>query len=240
MAAKNFLQLTNDALQQADEQSGSGSGKAALIIQGGINEAYADIAGIRDWKTLENSVTVTTSAGTNEYTPVTASASTCRIRRIQSVLDQTSNRYVEEIRREDFETEYPYVDPSATANQGSPLLWYQSGYTNNRDMKISLYPVPNSARSIKVIFTEEPLDLSGENDIPRIPDEYHFGLTYLGLAKYYEFQKDFVANYYRSLHNGLKQDILSAEFGQSDEMPAIQPISRRKGFIVGKIGRIYN
>jgi hypothetical protein len=175
-----------------------------------------------------------------EYTPIEASTSICRIRRIQSVIDQTSERYLSELRREDFETQYPYVDPSETDNQGAPLVWFQSGYDSNRNIKIKMYPVPEAARTILVTFTEEPLALVTPADVPRIPDQYHFGLTYLGLAKYYEFMKDPVASYYRSLHEDLKRKMLEAEFGTTDDMPQIKPMTPGGPVIQGKIGRVWN
>lgn len=241
MAAKTFVQLYTDAIQQADESAGSGASTAKTIIKSGINESYAEVASIRDWKTLENTGTISTVSGTFEYTPVTSSAATCRIRRIQSVMDETANRYLAEIKRSDFEKSYPYVDTTLSANLGAPTLWFQSGYTSNRDIKIKLYVVPNGAMTIRLYWYEEPLELSADADVPRIPDQYHYGLGYLGLAKYFEYQKDPIASYYRTLHEQYKQKILDNEWGDSDQMPQIMPQGfANRAVIVGKIGRIYN
>lgn len=235
MSSKTFSQLYNDGLQQADETTGSGVTVARTIIKAGINESYAEISGIRDWKTLENSTTVSTVASTEEYTPITSSASTPRIRRISSITDQTSNKFIDEITREKFEKTYP--NPSDT---GSPKLWYQSGYTSGRDIKFKLYQIPDGVYSLSVIYYEEPLELSADGDIPRIPDQFHYGLVYLGLAKYFEYQKDSMANYYRSLHQEFKDKILNVEYGDSDDMPQFEPQGQNKSFVIGKIGRIWN
>lgn len=206
----------------------------------GINEAYVDIASIRDWKTLENSGTVTTAVGTWEYTPVTSSGAVPRIRRIESVIDETNARYLEEVQREAFEQKYPYIDPTAANNQGSPLYWFQSGYTPNRDIKVKVFQAPNAALTLRAVWYEEPLDLVNDADIPRIPDQWHYGLVYLGLAKYYEFQKDFVSIYYRNLHDAYKAKVLEAEYADTTEMFEIQPIRLRNRFVRGKIGQVYN
>jgi len=241
MAAKTFLQLYTDALTQADETAGSGAATAKTIVKAGINESYAEIASIRDWKTLENTGTFSTASGTFEYTPVTSSASVCRIRRIQSVIDESDNRYLAEVKRSDFEKSYPYVDTTSTANLGSPTLWFQSGYTSNRDIKIKLYVVPNGAKTIRAYWYEEPLELSADGDIPRIPDQYHYGLVYAGLAKYFEYQKDPIAPYYRSLHEQYKQKVLNNEWGDSDQMPQMTPEGfPNQAVVIGKIGRVYN
>jgi len=240
MAYKTFSTIVDDALRQADETQGSGSTTARAIIKSGINESYSEIASLRDWKTLESSATITTESGVQEYTPVTSSfGSTPRIRRIQSILDETNNRFIEEVTREVFEQNYPYV---ASTDTGSPLVWYVSGYTNtsSRDIKVKFYKVPDSVLTLRAVYYEEPLEMTSDDTIPRIPDEWHYGLAYLGLAKYYEYQKDPIASYYRDLHEQFKRKVLDAEYNETDEMPSFRPESRGGGFITGKIGRIYN
>lgn len=240
MAYKTFLELQTDALRQVDETIGSGSTTARAIIKSGINESYSEIASLRNWKTLENSAEVTTVSGTQEYTPVaSAFGSTPRIAKIQSVLDETNSRFLQEVKREVFEQTYPYV---ASTDTGDPLVWYVSGYTNTtqRDMKIKLYKVPDSELTLRVVYYEEPLEMQSDDTIPRIPDEWHYGLNYIGIAKYYEFQKDPAAGYYRDLHEQFKRKILDAEFNETDEMPEFRPQGRDRGIITGKIGRIYN
>ena len=233
MAQKTFLELTQDAQRQCDDTSAT----ATLIIQSGINESYSEICGIRDWKQLENNTTIPAVAGTQEYTPITSGSSTPRIRRIESVKDETSNRYIDYIQREIFEKTYPYV---ASTDIGTPSLWYISGYNSNSDPMIKLYKVPDMARTYRVTFYEEPLELINNLDVPRIPDQFHSGLTYLGLAKYFEYQKDSFATYYRQMHEGYKSKILTIEYSPYDEMPSITPVQRSKAWVVGKIGRIYN
>lgn len=238
MASKTFVELYTDGLTQADELTGASSAAAKTIIKTGINESYAEIAGLKDWDTLTNSTSVSAAAGTEEYTPITGSSSVCRIRRIQSITDTTNNRYLNEVKRELFIRQYPSV--STTTDRGTPTLWYVSGYTSGRDIKFKLYLVPNSAATLKVLFTEEPLELSADSDVPRIPDQWHYGLSYLGLAKYFEYQQDPLANYYRSLHDQYKKKVLDAEWGETDEMPQMTPETASRGFVTGKIGRVYN
>jgi len=236
-----FLQLYTDALVQCDETAGSGSATAKAIVQQGINESYSEVASIRDWETLENNGTVSLVKGTMEYTPVVSSASVCRIRRIENVLDETNNRYLAEVRRDDFQKDYPYVDPTLATNQGNPSLWFQSSFTSNRDIRLKFWQVPGSTITARVFWIEEPLKLSADTDVPRIPDQFHYGLEYLGIAKYFEYQKDPIASYYRQLHEQFKQKILSNEWGDTDEMPAMHPQDvTGSGVVIGKLGRVYN
>jgi hypothetical protein len=234
LAYKTFAQLYNDGLQQADETSGSGNTTAKTIIKAGINESYSEICSIRDWKTLENSATITTAAGTEEYTPVTSSGSVCRIRRISTVVDETSNNFLNEVVREKLEQYYP--NP---VSNGKTAVWYQSGYTTGRDIKMKFYPIPDGVYSIKVTFYEEPLELSADGDIPRIPDQFQYGLVYLGLAKYFEYQKEQMANYYRQMHEEFKRKILSGEYGDSDDMPQILPITRAGNYTYDKSSKMF-
>lgn len=240
MAAKTFEQLYTDALTQADETEGSSAATALSIIQSGINESYAEVAGLRDWPTLQNTTTFSTTSGTNEYTPVTASSTVCRIRRVISIIDETNKHYLTEEQRDRFNQVYPYVNTSTDI--GIPSIWYESGYTSSRDINVKLYKVPDGTYTMRVFFYEEPLELSADADVPRIPDQFHYGLTYVGLAKYYEYQKDLVtANQYRQMHNDFKRKITTIETGFSDEMPAIRPVTQKNGgYIIGKIGRVYN
>jgi len=240
LAAKTFEQLYTDALTQADETEGSSASIARSIIQRGINESYSEVAGLRDWPTLQNTTTFSTTANTNEYTPVTASSIVCRIRRVISIIDETNKKYITEEKLDRFNQVYPYVD--TTNDVGIPSIWYESGYTSARDINIKLYKVPDSTYTMRAFFFEEPLELSADADVPRIPDQFHYGLEYKGLAKYYNYQKDLItAGQYMQLHEDFKRKILSAEIGFSDEMPAIQPLTQKNGgYVIGKIGRIYN
>lgn len=238
MAAKTFQELYTDALTQIDELTGSNAATAKTIVKAGINEAYAEAAGIRDWKTLENNTTITTASGTEEYTPIASSTSTPRIRRIQSIKDETNKVFLGELQREVFEQSYPYVDTST--DTGKPKVWYVSGYDSNRDIKVKLYYVPDGTYTLRVVFYEEPLALSGDSDEPRIPDQFHYGLTYLGIAKYFEFYKDPMGTYYRQLHEQFKNKIETIEWGDTDEMPAFRTEEPAQAVVTGKIGRIYN
>jgi hypothetical protein len=237
MAAKTFSELFTDGQRQADELTGNNAANAKQIIKEGINESYSEVASIRDWETLENETTFDSVAGTNEYTPVTSSSTVPRIRRIISILDETNDKYIQVVKREIFEQSYPYV---STSEQATPTIAYVSGYTSNRDIKIKLYPVPNGVATYRVRFYEEPLELTADGDIPRIPDQYHYGLTYLGIAKYFEFQKDSIASYYRDLHKEFKAKILSNEWGDVDEMPQFEPLTIKKTYSTTKIGRMFS
>jgi len=93
----------------------------------------------------------------------------------------------------------------------------------------------------QVFFFEEPLELVNDTDVPRIPDQFHYGLNYIGIAKYFEYQKDPISSYYRQLHEQFKEKILDNEWGDTKEMPQIMPQSIDEGgVIIGKLGRIYN
>jgi hypothetical protein len=231
--AKTFLELQNEALEIVDDTLT----RSRNIIKKGINEAYAEIAGIRDWDTLLNNTTVTTVSGTQEYTPIVSSDAVPRIRRITSIVDETNNRELQEVRRDVFKKNYPYV---ASTDTGDVTIFYISGYDTNRDIKFKVYKVPNSSLTLRVEYYEEPLEAQSDDHIFRIPDQFHSGLIYLGIARYYEFHKDPAANYYRELHEELKAKILGIEYGETDEMPSFQPQQLKSNCIVGKIGRIYN
>lgn len=240
MAAKTFSQLWNDGLIQADETGGTSASTAQLVIKAGINEFYSEVASIRDWDTLLNSKAFSTVAATMEYTPVVADATTCRIRRILSVSDETNTRYLEEVSKDEFDRLHPYIDPTVVANQGAPLMWFISGYDTNRNLNIKLFEVPDSVINLRTYFYEEPLELSVDNDVPRIPDQYHYGLVYGGLAKWFEQQQDPMANYYRQMMLEYKGKILANEYSASDEMPEFKTQSRNTVVVRGKIGRVYN
>jgi hypothetical protein len=237
MAAKTFSELFTDGQRQADELTGNNAANAKQIIKAGINESYAEVASLRDWETLKNETTFDSVAGTVEYTPVTSSSVVPRIRRIISILDETNDRYISFVKREIFEENYPYV---GTDDQGTPIVAYVSGYTVNHDVKVKLYPVPDGVATYRVRFYEEPLELTADSAIPRIPDQYHYGLTYLGLAKYFEFQKDPMADYYRKLHRDFKGAILANEWGDVDEMPQFEPLTIKKTYSTSKIGRMFS
>ena len=86
------------------------------------------------------------------------------------------------------ETQIITADPSQ-AESGAPMLWYEW------DGEMTLWPVPNDARSLTLYYTAYPEELTGISDeLLSVPDKFYNAVVDYVLMKCYEMDEAFDAS----------------------------------------------
>jgi hypothetical protein len=88
---------------------------------------------------------------------------------------------------------------------GSPTSFY---FNNGQ---LCLYPVPDSAKELKIVYYNKPAELSADDDVPEIPEEFHEAL-----ANYAAYQ------IMRSDRGALAETMNAADFHEHEFTEAIR------------------
>lgn len=88
---------------------------------------------------------------------------------------------------------------------GSPSSFYID------ENKVFLYPIPDSAKEMNIVYYKKPATLSADDDVPEIPEEFHEAL-----ANYAAYQ------IMRSDRGALSETINAADFHEREFSEAIR------------------
>jgi hypothetical protein len=165
--ATTYLQLVNDVLTRLREStvaSVSENDYSALIGKL-VNDAKREVEDAWDWEALASTYTITTSNGVTSYA-ITNAGDASRIHRVYN----TTNRIYLEERPHDYFISN--IDLAAQTTYGIPAYWATDGLNGSGDLKIQIFPVPNTAYTIKVDAYTPEAELSANSDsteLPKIP-----------------------------------------------------------------------
>lgn len=91
--------------------------------------------------------------------------------------------------------------------------------------KIGFKPIPSSSNTYKYFMIKQPVDLSGDTDVPNFPSSYHYLLVLWGLKEYYERQQDtgFAIHYFNQYNAKLAELINEMKERNADEHKYAKP-----------------
>lgn len=165
----NYLQLVNAVLRRLRESEvstvqGSGNNNSyARLIGDYINEAKQQVENSWEWLALKQNLTVTTVAGTTEYTLANA--------RHRFQLSYAYNDTAENTLTEMSIEQWLEQNNLSTPPTGSVSHFAYSGVdTTSDNVKIQVYPVPASVESLKFYGTVRPSNLVADTDTLLVPD----------------------------------------------------------------------
>lgn len=160
----NYLTLVNNVLRRLreDEISTINQNSYAALIGDLINDAMVSVEQSWDWSALRTSITVTTVAGTNEYT-LTGSGDNFKFLKF---LDTSNNNTIVYQAKEWIDVQNNVVD---TPLQGKPFYFSYTTLDSNGDMKVVLYPTPDDVYTLRfdAVVRQAPLVLA--TDVIKIP-----------------------------------------------------------------------
>ena len=162
--ATTYLQLVNDVLTRLRESTVNNVSDTdySALIGKLVNDAKREVEDAWDWEALATTYTITTSNGTTSYA-VTGAGDASRIHRVYN----TTNRlYLEERPHEYFITN---IDLAPQTLYGIPGYWGTDGLDSSGDLKIQIFPVPNTAYTIKVDAYTPEAELSNNTDSTKLP-----------------------------------------------------------------------
>ncbi len=162
--ATTYLQLVNAVLVRLREDEVSSVTQSSLskLVGKFVNEVKRQVEDAWAWDALNQTLTVTTSAGTSTYT-VTGSG-----RRFKDVdiNDTTSQARVNNVPIQ-WITDQQQL---STVQRGSPVYYAWNG-TDGTDSKLELFPTPDGTYTLKVNLNVAQADLSGDSDTLTIQSE---------------------------------------------------------------------
>jgi hypothetical protein len=165
--ATTYLQLVNDVLTRLREPTVASvtENDYSSLIGKLVNDAKREVEDAWDWEALATTYTISTSNGTTSYA-ITGAGDASRIHRVYN----TTNRiYLEERPHEYFISN---IDLAAQTLYGIPAYWATDGLDSSGDLKIQIFPVPNTTYTIKVDAYTPEAELttnSSSTKLPKIP-----------------------------------------------------------------------
>lgn len=157
-----YLQIVNDVLKRLRESTVTSVSDTeySLMIGTLVNDAKRDIENAHTWSAMRYNTTVTTVAGTQEYT-----------------LTGVGQRFVYDFMLDSNGMELNkapigYVEQQTIVNNGQQLPNFVafSGVDASGDLKVKLYPIPDAVYTYTVFGFKPTAELTANTDTPVIPD----------------------------------------------------------------------
>lgn len=130
-----------------------------------VNDAKREVEDNFNWTALQDSVTVTTSAGTHTYTLEQGSVYTNQRSRVVDVFNDTTDVRLVAV-------PYDYARrQSQTTNdeQAEPVHFAVAGYTATQSLQIRFYQTPDAAYSMVVEVVNPQEDLNADDQYTKVP-----------------------------------------------------------------------
>ena len=130
-----------------------------------VNDAKREVEDNFNWTALQDSVTVTTSAGTHTYTLEEGSVYTNQRSRVVDVFNNTTDVRLVAV-------PYDYARrQSQTSNdeQAEPVHFAVAGYTATQSLQIRFYQTPDAAYSMVVEVVNPQEDLNADDQYTKVP-----------------------------------------------------------------------
>jgi len=124
-------------------------------------------------------------------------------------------------------------DPTSVAD---PMYYYLAGLDTSGYWQIGLYPIPSTTENIQIRYLLIPSDMSGDSDLPNIPEKFHDILVYGAL---YMFGHPYIDdNRYKiavERYTNLLQEMKLNYNPIPDQADVIQPWDTRPRRLVGRL-----
>lgn len=158
-----YLEIINGVLKRLREESVDTANATdySSLIGAFVNDAKRQVEQSHQWSALRTTVSINTSNGTNEYS-VTGSGNHPIIK---SIVNNTSNWFITFRDNNFFNRMYYFQTPES----GSPRYFINSGVDSNGDIKVKLYPQPDSTYALRFDLVVNQADLSNDADVLSIP-----------------------------------------------------------------------
>ena len=135
-----------------------------------VNDAKREVEDAYDWNALGATVTLTTVAGTYNYT---LTDSKTRFRTID-VLNDSSNFRMQYATTRWMNEQFLLVEPV----QGTPYYYNFNGVSNDGDTQVDVFPIPNGAYTVRFNLTIPQDDLSSNTTKLLVPSHLVEQLAY--------------------------------------------------------------
>lgn len=159
-----YLEAVNDVLARLRENSVATvtATSYSTLIGKYINDAKRQVEDAWTWDALQNTITVTTSAGVSNYV-VTGSG----IRQKDIDVNDITNK----AKVSNVPIKWIVDQQQLSTVQNGPPIYYAWNGTNGTDSKVELYPTPDGIYSIKFNMCIPQATLSNDATVITVPSE---------------------------------------------------------------------
>jgi hypothetical protein len=163
--SKTYLQAVNDVLVRLREVQVSTVTQTSYstLIGRFVNDAKRQIEDAFNWNALFSNVTVTTSAGVSSYS-VTGSGNKFRV---SDAINVTSEIPLQNISFAEMNRYLSFGTPA----QNIPTYYAFNGVDGSYDTKVNVFPVPDSAYSLKFSLIIPQAELSSDSTVIKVADD---------------------------------------------------------------------
>jgi hypothetical protein len=159
-----YLELVNDVLTRLRETNVSTVTETtySALIGKFINDAKRQVEDAYTWNCLNQTVTVTTTAGTSSY----SLTGTGQKFRIAEALNTTSNIVLSNIAVSDMNRKLSFGTPA----QSIPSQYCFNGIDGSGDTKVDLFPIPDGVFTLKFEVTIPQATLTSDSTSVKVLD----------------------------------------------------------------------
>jgi len=159
-----YLELVNDVLTRLRETNVSTVTETtySALIGKFVNDAKRQVEDAYTWNCLNQTVTVSTTAGTSSY----SLTGTGQKFRIAEALNTTSNIVLNNIAVSDMNRKLSFGTPA----QSIPSEYCFNGVDGNGDTKVDLYPIPDGVFTLKFDVTVPQANLTSDGTSIKVLD----------------------------------------------------------------------
>jgi hypothetical protein len=167
-----YLDVVNNVLRRLREPTVTAVNDTdySRLVGIWINDSKREIEDAHDWNALSNTIVVTTTANTRNYT-LTGSGQRFTT---SDVLNDTDDFSMQAVNRDWLNRMY-YLGTSTSA---SPTYYAYNGVDSNGDTKVDVYPKPDGVYSLRFELTIPTVDLVNDSDTLLIPSHLPSLLAY--------------------------------------------------------------
>ena len=158
-----YLEMINAVLRRLREESVSTVNESdySTLIGDFVNDAVRMVEDAWDWQVLRTPLTVNTVAGTDTYT-LTGTSSRTEIQEVHNLDEnvQVRKESLWQLRRNNL---------ADTAPDGSPMYYSVAGMDSSNQLKVQLWPTPDSVEAIKFYLINRSDNLVEDSDSISVP-----------------------------------------------------------------------
>lgn len=164
--ATTYLNLVNDVLVRLRESTVATvvENDYSTLIGKLVNDAKREVEDAWNWEALATTYTVSAVNGTNEYTLTGAGDRS----RLQEVYNTTSKLFLVEESNAYF---IQNVDLAPQVVSGIPQAYTTAGLSAGGDLKVKIYPTPDTSYTIKFDAYTPEAELSNNSDTTALPKQ---------------------------------------------------------------------
>lgn len=162
--ATTYLQLVNNVLVRLRETEVSSVGDTpySSLIGVMVNDAKREVENATDWNALNQTISVSTVAGTRSYT-LTGSGQRFKI---QDVLNDTQDVPMQQVPQNWLNRQY-YLGNTTNA---APVYYSFNGVDAAGDTKVDLLPRPDGVYELRFEVNVPQVRFTADSDIIKVPD----------------------------------------------------------------------